>query len=437
MIDEAQIIEKLKKVDQYKFGRLIDSLLYNGAFPGVVPKYSVIEPYGTNIDKERTIRSSPRADTEVQAVDAKVESSVRADWEKKFKEEVEKHKGKGYEKFVFCTNQDTGTKQIDEGGTSRNADEYGKEQVQSQECVLIGMKELIGPLQNPENFYIRRACLGIEDDFFCAPSRYLEMIRNSPSFSSTLPEAEMDSIAKEVGSVVPFSSRTIYVLHNNEYSSLLHAVGVWAEKEMAGGPLVLERDHSFNRWFEKNRSLLGFDAELSKEAETYVLIWGAHEIENISDYLIFHKQNTALVFICKSGYEDEVAKRLQSSGGNIDPRIVSLLSIDKREITVDEVSNHEQKISAFVKETSELVLRLEALVYYFSPLRADDQGAQAKMASVLKIDVERLLALRRLMIDGDLAAVTGEIVWLKQPGIARTLLDRFIGDGTFDLADLV
>jgi len=437
MVNETQITDKLKRIDQTSFGRLVDGLLYAGAFHDIVPKHSFVESFGVNIDKQRTVKSAPFADTEIQTLDIKVESSVEVDWAAKFKREVAKYEGREVATFLFCTNQDTKTKRIRDGKKSVSAIDYAKSKIKTQNCIILGQRDLVGPLLHPDYFHVRRMFLDIEDDFLCSPAKYLEILRENPSFATEVASEELEGLSKEVESVMPFSPGTIYVLHSSEYITLLHSVGIWAEKALPLSEEVGGIDYSFARWPNSQTSPVPYEFELSKDAPTFVMVWRAHELENLSDHLVFHRKNGTIVFICQTGFLEGVVKKIRDSSGNIEPKVVTVASLDKREITPSEISVHEQKIDAFVKDTSESVLKLEALVYMYSPLRVDDKETQVKMAGLLKMDVNQLLALRQLLVDSDLASITGDILWLKQSGIARTLLDKYTEDGTFDLEQLL
>jgi len=153
MVTDQQIIQKLKTIDQYGFESLVNNLLQQGAFPEVLNNDASVEPFGVNIEKERTRKSSPKSDTESITGDIKVESSVQANWESKLKEVVEKHKNQTINKFVFFTNQDTSSKQISVGGKNMDADEYCRNGLGCQSCYVIGQQILALQLQNPAFFY--------------------------------------------------------------------------------------------------------------------------------------------------------------------------------------------------------------------------------------------------------------------------------------------
>ena len=169
MVLEEHIRTELDRVDQYSFERLIDNLLHQGAFPEVAPRNALVESYGTNIEKRRTIRSAPRTDAELYVSGTKIEKSVRDNWRRKFREDIENNAGRAIKRFVWCTNQDTGNKTLRDNGETVDAREYCISRLNCEECIIIGSNDLILVLQNPEFCNIRRQFLNIPDDFFASP----------------------------------------------------------------------------------------------------------------------------------------------------------------------------------------------------------------------------------------------------------------------------
>jgi hypothetical protein len=53
---EEQIIQRLKIIDQYDFEEMVDSLVYQGAFPEIADEDTLLEPFGTNVEKRSTIK---------------------------------------------------------------------------------------------------------------------------------------------------------------------------------------------------------------------------------------------------------------------------------------------------------------------------------------------------------------------------------------------
>ena len=140
MISESEIIAKLNRIDQLKFGRLVDNLLWAGAFPKILEKHAFIEPFGSNVAKERTVKSAPFADSEIRSEGIVIEHSVEAKWEGKFKKEIKKYSKKTPKKIIFATNQDPGTKAITEDRKKVDAVEYAKIETTASECHIIGQK---------------------------------------------------------------------------------------------------------------------------------------------------------------------------------------------------------------------------------------------------------------------------------------------------------
>ena len=152
MVSEQHIIQKLKIIDQYNFELMINNLLHQGAFPEIVNLNASIEPIGVNIEKRRTRKSFPRSDTELITHGLKVESSVQEDWKSKFKGVIENNKDQPIKKFVFCTNQDIKSKQINIDGKKIDAEEYGRNNLNCKDCFVIGQQLLILIFQNPAFF---------------------------------------------------------------------------------------------------------------------------------------------------------------------------------------------------------------------------------------------------------------------------------------------
>jgi hypothetical protein len=442
MTTDADIGVKLQHIDQVVFSKLVSDLVYAGAYKEIVDEYSLVEAFGTSVEKERTIASAPFGDVEVRSSGLLIECSVDEEWKDKIKQDLKKYtKRKGeYRKIAFFTNQLAGTKQIKIGGKgAKNIDitEYVKSQTDCEECFLVDRRDLIQVLQQPKFFHIRRKYLAIESDFFVNPTSYLNEIKSNAAFSSVVEAPLLEGYVKELGTHVTFSPGGIYVIYNDEYGALLQTIGVWAEKEFLKneGEVVIKRDYVFiNHPQRYNRNA---DAEISKNVETFIVIWGANSIENIVDYLMLNKQNTTLIFVCKQGFEDlNVIAPLQASGGTVNPKKISIASIDTRTITEEDVLVHEQKISSYVEDTSKLLKKMEALVYYYSPLDMEDASIKEKMIKALNINETQFLAMKEHLVKSNLAGVTGTILWLQQPGIAKKLFEKMLDDGTFNLLDL-
>ena len=89
---QEEIVQRLKTIDQYDFEVMVDSLLHQGAFPEIVSEGALVEPFGINMEKKRTIKSAPRADAEIRAHELKIESSTQENWIQKLKEILQKNK---------------------------------------------------------------------------------------------------------------------------------------------------------------------------------------------------------------------------------------------------------------------------------------------------------------------------------------------------------
>jgi hypothetical protein len=144
-----------------------------------------------------------------------------------------------------------------------------------------------------------------------------------------------------------------------------------------------------------------------------------------------------IVFVTKTSFKDTVRSRLESFKGNIHVRDLSISDIDKRLVGPDEKAKHQGKIKTVVQELLDLMLKYEALVYFYSPFNQDDQQKIEKIMTVLHINVGELEQLKELLIKSDLAAITGKILWLKQPVVAKELLNDFINRDIIPVDTLV
>jgi hypothetical protein len=81
--------------------------------------------------------------------------------------------------------------------------------------------------------------------------------------------------------------------------------------------------------------------------------------------------------------------------------------------------------------------KLEALIYFYSPLRLDDNESMKKIVKILGISKSQLENLKRILLEADLAAVTGKIIWLKQAGVAKSLLSNYIDQDIFIIENLI
>lgn len=439
MVSESKIVDKLETIDQYRFERLVDNLLHQGAFPQVAQKNSFLESFGTNIEKERTIKSAPRADAEIGLLGIKVEKSVEEDWRGKLKKDIRKNQSKIIKKFVFVTNQDTSTKLMRINNTQVDAAQYCNNQLRCQESFIIGRNDLVLTLQNPDFSNVRRNFLAVPDDFFRAPSEFLQGIRETNSLSCDLSEDTLRQYSSPLDQEITFSPREIILLHNDDYVTLLHVLGVWARDRSLNSALLIAKDFCFINWPRKNADLQNIDhRELNNDIETFVIIWGAHEIQNLSEYLKFTNPKTSLIFVTKTSFKDShVISQLQTFGNPPNIREVSIAAIDKRTVSPEELLLHEAKLKAIIKNTLDSLKRFEALIYFYSPVYLSDVDQMRKIAEILKLNETQLEHLRGMLLQNDLAGVTGNIIWVRQPGVARTLLSDFIKEGVFVVEDLM
>lgn len=439
MVSEQQIIQKLKIIDPYKFELMINNLLNQGAFPEIVDQNATIESFGVCIEKGRTRKSSPRSDSELITHGLNVESSVQEDWKSKFKKVIEDNKGKSIKKFVFCTNQDIRSKKINIDGKKIDAEEYGRNNLNCKDCFVIGQQTLVLKLQNPVFFYIRRNFLNISDDFFCSVDGYKSILQQNSSLTSNFSRSEIERYANILSDKLTFDPKQTILLHNDDYLALLHTIAVWASGQVKkDSPNALSQDLCFIRW---PRSIISLEnistSEINERIATIVFIWGAHEIDKLSEYLIFNKKNVMLVLVCKSAFKDKVYDKLKSFGGSISIQDLYISEIDKREVSTKERETHQHKINNVVRSLTERLLKCEALIYFYSPFYPDDPKLKNKIRSILRINQTQLNQLFTLLKQNDLASKTGSILWLKQPIMAKKLLNDYINDGTFNIEEMV
>ncbi len=439
MVSEQQIIQKLKIIDQYKFEWMISNLFHQGAFPGIVEQNASIVPFGVSTEKERTRKSFPRSDAELITGEVKIESSVQVDWKSKFKEVIENNKGQPIKKFVFCTNQDIKSKQINIDKKKVDAEEYGRNNLNCKDCFVIGQQMLILILKNPAFFYIRRNFLNILNDFFCSVEEYKSILKQNSSLECNLSQSEIEQYVNILSDRLTFDPKKTILLHNDEYLTLLNTIAVWASGQVKKDfPNTLSQDFCFIRWPQSIISLENIStSEIDERIATIVFIWGAHKIENLSEYLMFNKQNVMLVFVCPSVFKDKVYEKIIDFGGSISTQDLCISEIDKRGVSTKESEAHKQKISTVVRNLRELLLKCEALIYFYSPFYPSDTELKKKISSILKINQIQLNQLFTLLLQNNLASITGKILWLKQPIIAKELLNDYINNGTFHIEEMV
>ena len=433
---EEQIIQRLATVDQYDFEAMANDLLHQGAFPEIVNEDALVEQFGINRAKRRTIRSKPRADAEIRSQGIKIESSVQANWTRKLNEVLQKNKGGNIRSFVFFTNQDIGTKQININGKSMDAEEYSTAELECEQSWIVGQKDLVLLMQNPKYFNIRRNYLNVPADSFCSAREYIEILERNASLKCDTKKSDLERYGIMLKNKLSFDPSSVVILNNNEYITLLHAIGVWAADLMEEYSQGL--DFCFIRWPQKIVDTASIDSnEVSTEIKTFMVVWGAYEIENLSEFLRFATENVMIVFVTPTGFKEMVRGRLELSKGNIRVEEVSIRDIDERTVEPDEKAKHQEKIKTVVQELLDLMLRYEALVYFYSPFDLDNQQKIKQVLAVLNINNDKLDHLKELLIKSDLAEITGRILWLKQPVVAKDLLNDYISKDAISISDLV
>lgn len=439
MVSDQQIIQKLKIIDQYRFELLIDNLLHQGAFPEIINRNTSIEPFGINIEKERTRGSSPRYDTESITGEVKIESSVQETWESKLKGIIDKHKNQTINKFAFFTNQDIGSKQISVDNKRVGAEEYCRGALKCQNCFVIGQQALLLLLQNPTFFYLRRNFLNISEDFFYSIEGYKDILKQNNSLACNTDQSTIAQYVNILSTKLSFDPTQIVLLHNDDYITLLHTVAVWGSDQVIKNPKdKISKDLCFIKWPQNKVNMENVSiSEINDDIPTTIFIWGAHEISNISEYLMFYRQKTMLIFVCKSAFKDDVENKLKNFGGSILIQEICISEIDKREISTQEREKHRYKVNVLVKKATELLLKYESLVYFYSPFYLNNLELKKKTRRLLQINQKQLDHLNELLLQNNFASVTGKILWLKQPVIAKELLNNYLNDKTFNISDLM
>lgn len=442
MIKRSDIINGLNTIDQADFEHLINLLLDQGAFPDVMEENLFLEPFGINLKKHRTRKSPTRGDAELKSRGIIIEKSVNEDWGAKFKKDIAKNKGKSCKKFVFCTNQDANDKKIKfKKGNSIDYRDYCRGELgKSVECYIISQDEIVIRLENPKYFCIRRNILNIEGDFFCKPLTFLSNIQNNPNFQTKIDKKVLEEYAEELDKELILRPNSVFIVHNNDYRALLHSVGIWASHKIDS--LIdsenVRRDYCFVEWSYQNCDLRGVDSkEISDEVESVIIIWDAHSIENLHDYTKFLKPNVSMVFVTETSLKDSNVLSQLNDYLKIPISEVHIDSIDLREVTKEEITQHESMIQNALDNEKTLMLKYESLIYFYSPVYLDKEEIMEKISHILNISMDKAIDLKNQLLKNDLAGVTGNIFWLKHSKVAKSNLDRFIGEGLFKIEDLI
>ncbi len=435
---EQQIIDRLKTISTVDFKMMVNSLLSQGAFPEIIHEDALIEQWGINMGKRCTIKSGPKADAESGSGDVKIEKSTAERWDHKLIAEINRHKATGerIRIFAFFTSRDTDNKQIKINGKSIDAKEYIKAELGCAQSWIIDQKNLVLPMQNPKYFNIRKNFLSIDNDYFCSAREYSNILETNPTLKSDIKQSTLKRYSIMLKDRLSFNPSSVVLLHNDDYITLLNAIGFWALD------LMKEQSQNFDfcfiRWPEKNAHTASIDInEVSPKIQTFMIVWDAYITENLSEFLRFAAENVMIVFVTKTVFKETVRDRLELPQGNFRIEEVCVEDIDKRLAKPDEKAKHQEKIKTVVQELLDLVLRYEALVYFYSPFNLNDQHIIKKILVVLNIDNTKLDQLKELLIISDLAAITGRILWLKQPVVAKELLNDFISNDVISVSDLM
>jgi hypothetical protein len=433
---EQQIFQKLKTIDQYTFEHMVNNLLYQGAFPEIAKEGTVIGQFGINLLKRRTRKSAPRTDAEVRTEGLAIEYSVQENWSAKLIEVLRKNKGNYYTKFGFFTNQDTESKLISIDGQLVDAESYCSTELGCDFSWVVGLKELEPPMLNPKFFNIRRNFLNIDGDYFCSAATYSEIL-SGPQFGYERTQEELEKYASIIQDRILFDSHCVVLLHNHDYMTLLHAVGAWASREMKEE--TDGQDICFIKWPQQIMDTSRIDpSELSKFIPTFLIVWGAGVIENLNELLRFAASNIMLILVTNTELKDTVRSRIDPHHlGAMQIKEVSIKEIDERTAEPGEKQRHQEKVEVIAKELVGLMLKFEALLYFYSPFMLDDARKLNRVMKILQIDKSAVSHLGALLIENELAAVTGQIIWLKQPLVAKDLLKNYLDNGDISIDDLM
>ena len=441
MILESKIIDRLKKIDQYHFERLIDNLIYQGAFPEIIKNNSSVESFGANIAKERTRKSANRSDSEIRYPDTAIEKSVNQDWQQKFKGDIAKKPSEGIEMFVFATNQDTKDKFIKiNKKKSISYIDYCKQNTSYKDVSIIGSNEIVTALQKPDFHYIRRNFLSLPDDFLYCASRFKEVIDEKNLFVCNTQNDTFKRYLYCLNQEIKFIPYGITILHceNSRYSLLVQAIAEFGINNTFDTKSIIQNDFSFINWPYKNFNLHNIDhLEGNNEINNFIAIWNTHEIENLSDYLKFRKEKTSLILVSPTIHKEKIIEKLHSFTPNLDIKEILVQVDDIPEPSQQDINNHKTKIQSITEGTIDLLLKFESLVYFNSPMYLNNTSKVNNVLELLNISEVEFNYFKALLVKNGLAAVIGNILWIKKPEISKQLLNEFISKGVFNIKDLV
>jgi len=444
MQPDKLIIDALNTIDQATFEKLARRLLYYGAFEHLgIEQRELLYAFGINIEKNKTRGSKGRVDVENSSGSLKVEISTREDWDKKLIQDIKDIKKNGIivDKFIFCTNREIGSLNIKPKCGKIDARQYCKNELKCKIAEIIGQQELLLPLTDPRFFYIRRDYLEIEDDFFVSAGQFYNIIKsNYPVKSFLINQGEIFQVFDDKIKFLP--NNQILLLHLNNYEELLNLLAEWAiikfkfdENYFNDNGEVRKIDAgAFIRWPLNTVKDSYLDEVKTEKARLFIFIWGAHLINNISEYLQLKGTDGQLVFICQSGQEDKVGaeiKKITSCNIQI-VKIPTKLAI----ITEENRKKHDKKIKQIQETERQLILKYEALVYYYFPYRKTSSEITDKIKILLSINADRLEILTQTTINSNILQLTGDILSLQDNAMGRKLLEDFINDGTFSIEQL-
>lgn len=291
----------------------------------------------------------------------------------------------------------------------------------------------------PSIFFIRRNFLNIPEDFFCSVEEYKSVLKKNNSLVCNVSKSKIKLYANILSNKLTFDHKKTILLNNDDYITLLHTIAIWASMQVEKYyPKAMSQDLCFIKWPYSRVNLDNMSIiEINDKIPTILFIWGAHEIENLYDFRIFNKQNVMLVFIYKSAFRDQVHDKLRDFGSLNSIQDLYISEIDEREISTKERERHRHKINTVVRSLTDRLLKCEALIYFYSPFYTDDPKLKNKIGSILKINQTQLNQLFKLLLQNNFASKIGEILWLKQPIIAKELLNDYINDGTFNIEEMV
>lgn len=455
MVGEIEIIKQLEIIKDSKFQSLFEHLLYQGAFQDICKGKSLIQSHGINTGLNTSKPSPGFSDSDIPSQDLEIEYGTDKDWRTKLKSDVKKLKQSKKLRtskikiFVFVSNRNLGDEMIKSGSKKIKATEYCKQELGCKAAHVIGSEEIRKALSDESFFRVRREFLNIEEDLFVNYENFYKILCDKQIISSDdFKSVDALKVNTEVGCIMDklkFDKQKIYILSSRktEYRNLLYYLYKTGEKQ--------SKDHLdefvFIRWPKQDVAISGKHAEeLNDDGQKFVVVWGADSIENVQDYLSLANEQTTLVFVCIQGSANKIKNQIpklrslhqledldypfESTG-----KFVSEKEVDKHKKKIKEISVIETgKIS---KEINDLLLKFEALIYFYSPFNIDDAKTKAKIIKLLGMSEEKMFFLITIMTENMIVERVGDLLALSKHDVGRKLLNDYIDGGVFIIDQLL